>query len=447
MKRKKLRRYQRRGLKFIDAHRGCALVAMRPGTGKTLLAIHAATLPALVICRRDDFLTWKEEIYGYMAVDSINFIESKDAYLPDQTPQWTIITYDLMRQPNLRKYVKRTKFKTVICDEVHLIKRWKAKRTKAVIRATWDISRRMGLTGTPITNEPLDIFTQALFVDHGATFGNNEWKFKNRYYLRSGPGWYPRKKAKPMIRAKMKAFAFSVHEDDVLKLPPKRNIMHSAAMSKQQRKHYEEVLDEWETMIRDKLLEIDMSVVQLGKLRQIASGFIYDEEKVPFYLKCPKHDLLMNMLDDKDQLGMKDKIVIYCAHNAEIDRIHHDLECRHVVFRGPRGRRDLMRKKFYRNPKIRVFLCQVDRAVGMNELVVADTAVYYSKSYRAVSMDQSKARIRRIGSERHKVITYRHLVTEGSVEEQLHSNLKSMKQYADEILEGIRLGGVLRDFV
>lgn len=436
--------HQIEALKFIESHRGQAGLFAACGTGKTAVTIRYGKghLPALVLCRRDDFMTWKQELEEERVnPHHIRFIESgQDSF---DIQRWTIITYDLAKK--FTRKIKRTPFQTAIADESHMIKRWKARRTKAIIRCTRHIPSRIPMTGTAITNNPGDVFTQCLFADNGRTFGRSYWSFRNRYYIQSGPGWYLKHNAKQKIISRLRGIAYYVHEDDVLKLPPIRRLIKSAPMSGQQKRQYDKILNNWEIQLAGReTVEIDHVITQLTKLRQVSSGFIYDKNHEAVWFKSYKLKLLIDLLKDPDYLADKKKVVIWCAHTAEICMlvaVAATLKMGAVAFvGGSRKRKDEARKRFRDDSTVKLFIGQVDSGIGMNELVVSDTAVYYSNSFRVVSRKQSEMRIRRKGSERHRVITYWDLVTENSADEHVLKALKGNISIADYILSRIREG-------
>jgi SNF2 family DNA or RNA helicase len=441
-------KHQLKAGRFLRVRNGCACLFMAPGTGKTMSAIRYGErhLPALVVCRRDDYLTWRDEL----ALDghdwsTVRAVESGKSARAMGEEAWTLVTYDLMRQSQVSNAVRRTMFETVIADESHCIKRWAAERTKAVIKATRHIPRRIAMTGTPITNEPLDVFSQCLFVDNGRLFDDNEWRFKNRYYIQSGPGWFLKRDSKKRISRRLRQIAYSVHEDEVLDLPPMRSVVKAVPPTSGQLRAMERVLDQWEVRLQGgKTVEIDQVVVQLAKLRQIASGFVYDEEGRPRRMRSPKLKLLFRMLKDVDELGRKRKIVVWCAHTAEIERIGETAAksgVSAVLFHGSHAaKKREARLRFRDDPSVRLFVGQVDAGVGMNELAVADTAVYFSNSHKIVSRQQSMRRTRRKGSERHAEICYYDLVVEGTVDETILSAIKQKMSLAKLIVHGLRDG-------
>jgi len=444
---RKLKPHQKQALNFLRSHNGQAGLFMACGTMKTSVAIRYAQqyLPILVICRRDDFLTWKQELsLEGIPKNIICFIKSgKQELLPN--PNWIIVTYDLIRNKRIATYIKTQPWKIVIADESHSIKRWKAQRTKKVIRTTRHIPRRIAMTGTPKTNKMEDFFTQCLFIDNGKLFGQSYWEFRNTYYMQSGLGWYLKHNSKKRIIAKLQQLVFYVDEDDVLTLPPKRHLTKAVPMSGQQRRYYKRIVEDWGIELSgQEIIELNQVVAQLTKLRQVASGFIYDKNHRPVWLKSTKLKLLKELLTSEDYLVSKKKVVIWCSHTAEIHKIAElatELNIKFVIFTGSnRKKKDKARKKFCRCKSIKLFIGQADSGVGMNELVVADTAVYYSNSFKVVSRQQSEPRIRRPGSERHKIITYWDLISENSIDEHILKSLQQNISVADYILSKIREG-------
>jgi len=441
--------HQRRGIHFITRHNGCAGIFADGGTGKTLIAIRYAEhgyFPALVIGRRDDFLTWKTELTdeGYSPED-ILYIDKSNVKLPKIPPLWTVITYDRVKNPKILWWIKSIKWGIVIGDELHSIKKWKTIRTKRVIAGTRHIPRRLGLTATPINNTLLDIYSEALFIDNGKTFGNNEWLFKRKYFIKPDgfPGFFLRRGAKEKIEKLMETMSFSVNADDVLDLPIRRPpIIKSIPMTGMQRKYRKQILEEWELTIDSETVDIDQVIVQLSKLRQIAAGFLYKPDGSILHIKNRKIKLLSDLMKDNQYLGLKSKIVIWCAHIAEIKIIGqmlHDSNISYVKFHGSNQKRNnRARQQFLKDAKCRVFLGQSDKGVGINELVVANSAVYYSNSFRVVSRVQSELRIRRRGSNIHKNITYYDLVTERSIDEHILKSLRKNIYIAESILEKIK---------
>jgi SNF2 family DNA or RNA helicase len=451
---RKLDPHQITAKRFIANHNGVCGLFMAPGTGKTIVDIRTAPTPRLIICRRDDFLTWEQELLAEGVLRrKIRWITSSKNPLPPFLPgRHYITTYDLVKNKKIQDWIKSMPFLQVTWDEFHYCKRWKSARTKANYKATRHIPRRVGLTGTAITNHVRDVWSLGYLLDNGRTFGNKEWWFLKKTHLRAGKAWYPKKGVKDTIKEQLKKLAFYVHEDDVLKLPPCRPSVKGVPMTGMQRRQYERVLTEWETELADGThIEFDQVIVQMAKLRQIASGFIYDEHKNAHWFRNNKMPFLFKMLTDPDYFEEKEKVVVWASHNAEIERIAEEAEDRNIKYvtfygRNRRAKR-AARISFRDEPKVRLFIGQVDSGVGMNELIVADTAFWYSNSLKVVSKEQSRRRNRRRGSEIHRRIHHITICTEGTLDFRLAKSISAAMNLAHEILSACRAGESPRKFL
>lgn len=393
------------------------------------------------------------EAEGYTSNDLLLIDGSTE--LPDTIPKFVMTTYDSLRNKQIFSWLNTRTFRTLVCDEVHSVKRWKAKRTKQTVKLSRSIPYRILLTGTPVTNKAIeDVFTLGLLIDDGTTFGRDWFGFMKRYFTRPNPrmGWFPKRESYDLVRRKLATVALHVHEDDsgVLKLPPIRWVVKGVKMSGMQLKYYRQALDDWELRIpgADEPYEMRYAVERITKLKQIASGFFYDntEQHKVFELRSEKFKVVENTL--LEDFAHKPKIVVWCAFIPEIRRVV-DIAKKNGIsyvtfFGNSQKHRDEARRKFKNDPKVRLFIAQADRGVGMNELIVADTAFYVSNSPRVVSREQSLRRIRRIGSEIHKAITYVDFLTENTVDQEHYEALKAKQNLATWILQKSKHEGVAR---
>jgi SNF2 family DNA or RNA helicase len=203
---------------------------------------------------------------------------------------------------------------------------------------------------------------------------------------------------------------------------------------------------------KDQIIEINQVIVQLIKLRQIASGFIYGPNGTVKYLKCPKLDLLIELITSPEYFKNKSKIVIWCSFIESIRRLSIKLEklnIKHVTFCGESPDKKLQSRISFRDdPMIRIFIGQSDSGLGMNELICADTAMYYDNSHKLISRIQSEGRIRRRGSEKlHKIITYCDLLSENSIDISILKSIKNNRSISDFVLAEIRSGKNLRNIL
>src|SRR5690606_19504528 len=71
----------------------------------------------------------------------------------------------------------------MIIDESTTIKNHKAKRTKAILKLRPLAAYRRILSGSPLANGPLDLFSQCFFLDPKLLGFKSWYEFRNRYCL------------------------------------------------------------------------------------------------------------------------------------------------------------------------------------------------------------------------------------------------------------------------
>ena len=155
----KLFKFQKVGVKHIEANNGNALLADDMGIGKTLqtlawLQLRKKLRPVLIVCPATLKLNWENEIYKWTNEKSVQILSGKTPY--SINAKIVIINYDILFAwlSVLRAYG----FKVMVMDEIHMTKSSTTKRTKAVKMLAKSIPHKIGLTGTPIENRPIEMF-------------------------------------------------------------------------------------------------------------------------------------------------------------------------------------------------------------------------------------------------------------------------------------------------
>ena len=81
----------------------------------------------------------------------------------------------------LEKELAAWKPDCIVCDEGHKIKTHNIAASRALHRLGAKAKYRLLLTGTVITNKPIDVFSQYKFADP-SVYGNSFYLFRNRYF-------------------------------------------------------------------------------------------------------------------------------------------------------------------------------------------------------------------------------------------------------------------------
>ena len=118
----------------------------------------------------------------------------------------------------------------VIVDESHKFKNPLAKRTKKFLTFLRDVrpKYRLILTGTPVLNSPMDLWSQVNILS-SKIFNPNFYAWRAEYFYDRNagrvmqnyfPDWKPQKDAAPRLNAIVQKHATRVTKDEVLDLPP-----------------------------------------------------------------------------------------------------------------------------------------------------------------------------------------------------------------------------------
>jgi SWI/SNF-related matrix-associated actin-dependent regulator 1 of chromatin subfamily A len=155
--------FQVAGVKFLTSKKAC-LLGDEMGTGKTVqtLAALPKDMGIIVVCPASLKFNWRDEAKKWRPDLSPVVLSGRGSFRFPNAGEIVIVNYDILPQ----EFTTHPEF-VLVCDEVHLTKNYKAKRSKAVKVLSGVAAKVIGLTGTPIMNRPFDLFgvLSALHLD------------------------------------------------------------------------------------------------------------------------------------------------------------------------------------------------------------------------------------------------------------------------------------------
>ena len=179
-------------------------------------------------------------------------------------------------------------FQTIIIDELQSFKSYNSERFKAIKKVMPYTKRFIGLTGTPIPNGLMDLWSEIYLMDGGKSLGKNITAYRNTFF---DPGlvidnnvvsWNPKRGAEEAIYKRISNLVISIKNPN-LKLPPVtyNNVM--CYMTDEETKIYKTLLKEQVLDLIDKdgqeiTIEAVNAAVLKAKLKQMASGTLYTNE-------------------------------------------------------------------------------------------------------------------------------------------------------------------------
>lgn len=350
-----------------------------------------------------------------------------------------------------------------VFDESHKLKNPTAKRTKLAAKLSKLLQKKLILTGTPILNSPLDLFSQFLVLDNGKTFGDNFFVYRAKYFFDKNagmprdkyfPDWRPRPGSFEELSKKIFHKSMRVKKEDCLDLPPLVRQEIHVEMSPPQKKAYKEMEKDFIAYLDGGAAIATMALTKLLRLQQIVSGFVSvidpeaeikstkPTEKIVKFDKVPR---LMALKDLLEELAPEHKIIVWACfrHNYEqIRGVLDGLNIKYVEITGDQSAKQKQEniRAFRDDDSVGVCLAnQRAGGVGVN-LTEASYSIYYSRPYALEDDLQSEARNYRGGSERHSKITRIDLVSPGTIDSDILAALKKKINISKKILD-MRKGG------
>ena len=420
------------------------------GTGKTLISIGIAGYlylqkeinKLLIVAPLSITKVWEEEFQKFADFDyQLEVLEGPTKEKSETLRnlfgtklQVAVVNYESCWR--MEKEIALWKPDMIICDESSKIKNPQAKQSKALHRLGKISKHNMILTGTPVTNNPLDFFSQYKFLDE-SIFGGSYYSFRARYAIMGGYGNYQvvGYKNLPELTEKAHSIAFRITKKEALDLPEQVDVTRHVELEPMARAIYNQVerdsyaeLSQGEVVVRNVL-------TKLLRLSQITGGYIKDEfSEIEEQVSSAKLNALEEIIEEC--LDADKKVVVFARFISEIDAItkmlkHHGIK--YSLIRGDVKDRASEVEKFQNDKDVKVFVGQL-QTTGMGlTLTASDTAVFYSLSYNFADYEQAKARIHRIGQKNN--CTYIHLIAKKTIDEKVMEALSKKKNIADLVVD------------
>jgi len=424
-----LRPYQRAGfnwLQFLNAYNFGGCLADDMGLGKTVQTLamlqsekeSGRTNANLLIMPTSLIYNWQNEakkftpklkIFNYTGTSRLKDAKQFEGY------DLVLTSYGITRLDIdiLSDYY----FNYIILDESQAIKNPESNIAKSVRKLK--SRRRLVLTGTPVENSTMDLWSQMSFVNPGL-LGNKSF-FRDEFVTPIEKKQDEQKSQK--LATLIKPFILRRHKSQVAtELPDKVENIHYSSMTTMQEDKYEEV----KAYYRDKILEhiekngirkSQMLLLQgLTQLRQIANHpKMVDEE---YKGDSGKMEDFTHMLVSAISKGHK--ILVFSQFVKHLALIKDYLKRNHINFSYLDGSTKNRQKEvdcFQNSEEVKVFLISLKAGgLGLN-LTAADYVFLLDPWWNPAIEQQAVDRAYRIGQTQ-RVFTYK-FITKNTVEEKI----------------------------
>ncbi len=439
--------YQRAGIAYALGRKG-TLIGDEMGLGKTIQAIgivnaDPAIRKVLVISPKSLTLNWVREFRRWS-------VRHLTIGMTPGTSDIVVVSYETAKK---HEQSLSLEWDLLVVDEAHLIKNPKAQRTKTVHAIAKAAKRRIALTGTPIANRPIELFSILSLVapeewDKG---GKGFFPFAKRYAgaYRGRFGWDFRGASNlPELQERLRSTCMirRLKKDVLTELPAKRRQVievetngASAAVKREAEawsRHEHEI-----TALR---AEVELArAADSTDVYASAVARLQDRTRAAFtemslmrhetaVAKAPKVvDFVREALEDNDS-----KVVVFAHHKDVIEILTTGLaDLGAVQLVGDTALEDRQRnvERFQSDPLCRVFVGSITAAgVGIT-LTAASHVVMAELDWVPGNVTQAEDRCHRIGQTQSVLI--QHLVLDGSVDARMAHVLVAKQAVADKGLD------------
>jgi len=410
------------------------LLADEMGLGKTLQSLTVAALDfeegwakrILIVTPAGLKFNWLEDITKFTSFDAMVLDgppkkrEKMLQEFEDNGMDALILNYELIDKHTDR--LKELAFDIVICDEAHMTKNPRAKRSKSVHKL--EAKRFFMLTGSPVLNRADELWSILHRIDPEAF--PNYWKFLNRFCLFGG---FNKKQVIGVKRpAELKALVDQVMvrrlKMDCLDLPEKQRITVNVDLNPGQLRIYKKVRDDLLLELPDDPdpMEIETGIVKFMRLAQVSST----PANVGLEDDSAKLDMAVEKI--KELYANGNKCVVFTRFRGTLAALADRLAAESIVMPVIHG--DVAKKRRHdiasewtatAEPQPLGLMLQVG-GIGLN-LTAARHVIFVDKDFVPKLNEQAEDRCHRIGASETHPVQIIDIIARGTIDQRVNEIL------------------------
>ena len=439
--------HQREAVEFARS-RKAVMYHMGLGTGKSRCAIEVIEEEeahmVLILCPLSVVPAWEKQFRLFAKKDwqmcllRKGAVKRKTKLLRDSMreakaharPLVVVVNYESARCSPLAEILMKTPWDVLVCDEIHRLKSPGGKTSLWAAKLSKGIPKRLGLSGTIMPHDTLDVYAQFRTLCGGDLFGWSFVRFRSRYSVMGG--WNNKErmgdKNLPELRSKMATCTYQA-ERSVLNLPDAIHQTIEVELSKDAQRIYSDLSRTLRAQVECGEVTAANALVRLLRLQQLTSGVATIDGDPPVVVRVDesKQGGLSELIDF---LEPDEPLVVFGKFIADLESVHA------AAAKAERGSLELSgrRKELeeWQAGKAPILAVQIQAGGVGVDLTRASYCVYLSTGFSLGDYEQSLARVHRPGQDR--TVFYYHLVAANTVDVQVFHALRARKDAVEAVL-------------
>lgn len=440
----KAHEYQEYATKFIEENEESA-VFLECGLGKSVITLTAiknlmargeVSRVLVVAPLRVGKTTWPEEIGKWDHLAGLTYAVAIGSVAERLNALKAQADITIINRENVEWLIDKSgvafDYDMLVIDELSSFKSFKAKRFKALLKVRPQITRVVGLTGTPSSNGLMDLWAEFRLLDLGERLGRYITRYRLAYFTPDKRNaqvvfsYKPLPGAEERIYDKIDDITISMRASDYLKLPSLVMNTVVVEMGDKEKEIYDNLCDDMVVSLGESEIDAVNAASLSNKLLQMANGAVYGEEQSVHHI----HDEKLNALEDLIESANGKPVLVAYWFKHDLARI----KAKFPFVREIKTDADI---RAWNRGEIEVGVIHPASAGhGLNLQTGGSTLIWFGLTWSLELYQQTNARLYRQGQKNTVVI--HHIVTKGTIDERVLKALEKKEKTQNSLIDAVK---------
>ena len=440
----KAHEYQEYATKFIENNEESA-VFLECGLGKSVITLTAiknlmargeVSRVLVVAPLRVGKTTWPEEIGKWDHLGGLTYAVAIGSVAERLNALKSKADITIINRENVEWLIDKSgmpfDYDMLVIDELSSFKSFKAKRFKALLKVRPQITRVVGLTGTPSSNGLMDLWAEFRLLDLGERLGRYITRYRLAYFTPDKRNaqvvfsYKPLPGAEERIYDKIDDITISMRASDYLKLPSLVMNTVVVEMGEKEKDIYDNLCDDMVVSLGESEIDAVNAASLSNKLLQMANGAVYGEEQSVHHI----HDEKLNALEDLIESANGKPVLVAYWFKHDLARI----KAKFPFVREIKTDADI---RAWNRGEVEVGVIHPASAGhGLNLQTGGSTLIWFGLTWSLELYQQTNARLYRQGQKNTVVI--HHIVTKGTIDERVLKALEKKEKTQNSLIDAVK---------